>query len=91
MNSMHMSTVMLAENSTLGQHIKNTSLHAAKVHEWPRVLGGDITWDHAALPSEDDSILTLSESDIAEVRAALDTFNSKKVLVLYCYSMRHDH
>ena len=56
--------------------LKNTSaLRSARVHEWPQVMKGDLAWDSRTLPSENDTVLTLSVAEVEEVKAAVLHFN----------------
>ncbi|KAK4155269.1 hypothetical protein C8A00DRAFT_13670 [Chaetomidium leptoderma] len=44
-------------------------------HKWPAEMEGDLAWGPASFGSEDDYTLTLTESEISEVRSALQHFN----------------
>jgi hypothetical protein len=46
-------------------------------HEWPLEVEGDLAWDPASFPSEEDYTLTLSENDVSEVKSGLQHFNSR--------------
>lgn len=68
-------STLVTDRLPLGQQLKSTSaLRSVRVHEWPQVMRGDLAWDSSTLP-EEDTILTLAESEIAEVRVALQHFN----------------
>lgn len=53
----------------------NMSPHTARVQEWPKQLKGDLTWDGTSFLSEEDYMLKLTNEDVLEVRAALQSFN----------------
>ncbi|KAK3312017.1 hypothetical protein B0H66DRAFT_486618 [Apodospora peruviana] len=45
-------------------------------NEWPTEMKGDLCWDSTNFKSDDDYILTLSDNEVSEVKAALQHFNS---------------
>jgi hypothetical protein len=46
-------------------------------HEWPAEAQGDLAWGPASFASQDDYTLTLSETDISEIRSGLQHFNGR--------------
>jgi hypothetical protein len=46
-------------------------------HEWPAEVEGDLAWGPTSFASEDDYTLTLTESEVDEVRSGLQHFNGK--------------
>jgi hypothetical protein len=45
-------------------------------HDWPAAVEGDLAWGPTSFGSEDDFTLTLTESEVAEVKCGLEHFNS---------------
>jgi hypothetical protein len=69
---------VVTECALPGETIKtNLTLSTLRVKEWPQIMRGDLAWDHATLPSEEDTILTLNEAEVEEVRDAVNHFNGR--------------
>ncbi len=84
MNSAAVSS-LVTDRLHLDQQLKSTSaLRSVRVHEWPRVMRGDLAWDSSTLWSEQDTILTLTKDEIEEVKAALQYFNGESALLTTC-------
>lgn len=43
--------------------------------EWPAQMKGELCWEPTTFKSKEDFTLTLTEEELAEVRAALQHFN----------------
>jgi hypothetical protein len=52
-----------------------TSRYSPITGEWPATMEGDLAWGAASFASEDDYTLTLTESEVSEVRSGLQHFN----------------
>ena len=50
--------------------------YRSATHDWPAAVEGDLAWGPAAFDSEADFTLTMTESEVSEVRLALEHFNS---------------
>lgn len=81
MNRAAVST-LVSDRLHLGQQLKSTSaLRSVRVHEWPRVMTGELAWDSSTRLSEQDTILTLTRDEVEEVKAALQHFNGESTLL----------
>jgi hypothetical protein len=70
---------MTIEVPVLGHQSKNPSAHCtARVNEWPQIMRGDLAWDSQTLPSDEDTILSLTEDEVEEVKAAVQHFNRER-------------
>ena len=79
---------VVTERPLCGQHVKTTyGPCSAKVREWPQVMRGGLAWGGDSLPSEEDTILNLTESEINEVKAAVEHFNG---VSSYSFSVTED-
>jgi hypothetical protein len=54
-----------------------TSRYLPITGEWPATMEGDLAWGAASFASEDDYTLTLTESEVSEVRCGLQHFNGR--------------
>ena len=46
-------------------------------------MRGNIAWDNSALPSEEETILTLTENEVEEVKCAVRHFNRKLTMPIF--------
>ena len=62
---------------------RTSTLRSPNVLEWPQVVRGNIAWDNSALPSEEETILTLTENEVEEVKCAVRHFNRKLTMPIF--------
>lgn len=54
-----------------------TARYLPITNEWPAKMEGGLAWGPASFTSDDDYTLTLTESEVLEVRSGLQHFNGR--------------